>query len=244
MNVPAINRQVALAAKANRQQAQPPEFEDAYGATWFVIEESNKVIGRLNKPVFDLDREENEAVFLMFFNSLSDIMSAVYTLSSGWVRPSITALRGALETIATATAIHHDADKMERFVKGKLNVTTQITGIAKQILPGIERLYGALTNQWTHETYDTTARSISRSSRQLLLIPEVEPENMSIYLNVFVEAAVLAQMVGIGLEACFPCLAGEEVHFTTGEDGKRYRLPAPSGEAIEIAVQARNAFQR
>src|SRR4051794_37394815 len=111
-SMPPINLQVAQHARANREKEMPPEWGAAYDATWVVIEETNDIVGRLNKPVFDLDREEAEVVFLMLFNSLSDVISAVYTLTSGWIRPSKTALRGALETIATALTVHHDPAKM------------------------------------------------------------------------------------------------------------------------------------
>jgi hypothetical protein len=147
VNVPPINQQVAIAAKANRQGAWPSEFEEAYGATWFTIDETNDVISRLNKSVFELDKEEAEVVFLTLFNGLSDIISAVYTLSSGWIRPSITALRGALETIATAMVVHHDRQRMARFIDGKLRIPDDILGQAKQFFPSIGPLYGALTNQ-------------------------------------------------------------------------------------------------
>jgi hypothetical protein len=239
MNIPPINQQVALAAKANREQAWPSEFTEAYDATWFTIDESNDVIGRLNKSVFELDKEGSEVVFLMLFNGLSDIISAVYTLSSGWIRPSVTALRGALETIATAAVVHHDSEKMARFVDGKLRVPEDILRQAKQFFPSIGRLYGALTNQWTHETFDSTARSIHADLGKLLMVPTIGSENIKIYLNVFVEAAVLAQMVGIGLETCFPNLTGDEIHFSIGLNGERSRRAAPSSDAIRTAVQAR-----
>ena len=87
-----------MSAKANRDH-MPLVFQDAYGAAWFIIEETNSIIGKLHKPVFELDSEEAEAVFLMLFNSLSDVTCAVYTLSSGWIRPSVTALRGALRPL-------------------------------------------------------------------------------------------------------------------------------------------------
>ncbi len=242
MSFPLINKQVALAAKNNRHRDQPPSFQEVYGATWFTINESNDIIGRLNKPVFDLDKEEAEIVFLMLFNCLSDIISAVYTLSSGWLRPSVTALRGALETIATATTINHDQQKMTRFIDGKLKIPDDVIAPSKQFLPSIGRLYGVLTNQWTHETFDSTARSINRANEQLTLIPEVNDENIKIYLNIFIESMTLAQMVGIALETCFPNLAGNEIHFSTGANGERSRTPAPSTNAMLIAVQARDSL--
>ena len=84
MKIPALNKQVAMSAKANRTGDMPSAFQDAYGAAWFIIDETNSIIGKLNKPVFDLGSEEAEVVFLMLFNSLSDVICAVYTLSSGW----------------------------------------------------------------------------------------------------------------------------------------------------------------
>lgn len=240
MNFPSINQQVAIAAKDNRQKAWPSAFQETYRATWFIIEETNDIIAKLNKPVFELDKEEAEVVFLMLFNSLSDIISAVYTLSSGWMRPSVTALRGALETIATATTIHHDSQKMARFMDGKLKIPGEILRPAKQFFPSIGRLYDALTDLWTHETFDATARSIHTASRRLMLVPEISAENMKIYLNVFVEAAVIAQMVGIGLETCFPNFLSNEIHFAKGLNGDRSRAPAPSTEAIQIAKRARD----
>jgi hypothetical protein len=160
MTTPAINKQVAVSAKANRHGDMPPAFQDAYGAAWFSIDETNSIIGRLNKPVFELDSEEAEVIFLMLFNSLSDVICAVYTLSSGWIRPSVATLRAALETIATAVAVHHDSKKMSKFAASKLNVPGEVIGPTKQFFPDIGRLYGKLTEQWTHETYDSTARSI------------------------------------------------------------------------------------
>jgi hypothetical protein len=244
MTLPPINKQVAMLAKANRGQDMPLAFHDAYGAAWLTIDETNSIIGRLNKPVFELDAEEAEVVFLMLFNSLSDIICAVYTLSSGWIRPSITALRGALETIATAVTVHHSPEKMARFTSGKLEVPKEVIGPAKQFLPDIGRLNGALTEQWTHETYDSTARSIHEASGKLLLVPNINSDWLAIYLNTFVEATVLAQMVGIGLEICFPNLAGDEIHFAVDSSGRRSRSPAPSGDAIQIAVQARNSLRK
>lgn len=240
IDIPRINQQVATAAKANREQDCSTEYAEAYGTAWFTIDETNNVIGKLNKPVFDLDKEEAEVVFLMLFNGLSDIISAVYTLSSGWIRPSVTTLRGALETIATAMVIHHDPQKMARFVDGQLKVPGEILGHSKRYFPSIGRLYDALTRQWTHETFDSTARSIHSNSRRLMMVPPIGTMNIRVYLNVFVEAAVLAQMVGIGLETCFPNLAGEEIHFFIGPNGERSRRIAPSSDAINIAVEARN----
>ncbi len=243
MEAPPINKQVAMLAKANRQLDMPSAWRDAYGAVWFVINETNNIVGRLNKPVFDLDSEEAEVVFLMFFNGLSDIISAVYTLSSGWIRPGKIALRGALETIATAVTVHHDPKKMARFISNGLEIPSEVIGPAKQFFPGIGRLNGALTNQWTHETYDSTARSIHEASKKLLLVPNVNSDLTKAYLNAFVEAAVLARYVGIGLEACFPNLAGDEIHFATDLSGNRLRKPAQSNSAIQMAVQARNSFR-
>jgi hypothetical protein len=232
-----------MLAKANRQQAMPPAWEEAYGGTWFVIDESNNIIGRLNKRVFDLDKEELEVVFLMLFNSLSDIISAAYTLSSGWIRPSITALRGALETIATAMTIHHDPEKMARFMSGKLRIPDEVIRPAKQYLPDIGRLYGVLSSPWSHETFDSTSRSIHRDLSMLLLVPNIDSDWMKVYLNTFVEAAVLAQMVGVGLETCFPMLAGSEVHFAADSNGTRSQVRAASHEAIEIMIKARDSVQ-
>jgi hypothetical protein len=243
MEAPPINKQVATLAKANRQQDMPSAWRDAYGAVWFVIDETNNIVGRLNKPVFDLDSEEAEVVFLMLFNSLSDIISAVYTLSSGWIRPCKIALRGALEIIATAVTVHHDPKKMARFINNRLGIPSEVIGPAKQFFPDIGHLNGALTNQWTHETYDSTARSIHEASKKLLLVPNVNSDSTKAYLNAFVEAAVLARYVGIGLEACFPNLAGDEIHFATDSSGNRLRKPAQSDSAIEMAVQARNSFR-
>jgi len=243
MTVPPISKQVATLAKTNRQQDMPSEWKEAYGAAWFVIDETNNIIGRLNKPVFDLDSEEAEVVFLILFNSLSDIISAVYTLSSGWIRPCKIALRGALETIATAVTVHHDPKKMARFINNNLNIPGDVIGPAKEFFPDIGRLNGSLTTQWTHETFDSTARSIHETSKKLLLVPNVNSDSTKAYLNAFVEAAVLARYVGIGLEACFPNLVGDEIHFATDSSGKRLRKPAQSGLAIEMAVQARNSFK-
>ncbi len=237
------DKQVAMSAKANRDH-MPLVFQDAYGAAWFIIEETNSIIGKLHKPVFELDSEEAEAVFLMLFNSLSDVTCAVYTLSSGWIRPSVTALRGALETIATAVIVHHNPEKMTRFTSGKLVVPGGVIKPAKQFLPSIGRLNGALTEQWTHETYDSTARSIHEASGQLLLVPNINSDWLPVYLNTLVEAAVLAQMVGIGLETCFPNLAGDEIHFAADSNGKRSRTHAQSDDAIQIAVHARNSVRK
>ena len=238
-----INNEVAAAATANRLRECASPFEDIYGAAWFAIEETNSIVGKLNKPVFDLDNEHAEVVFLMLFNSLSDIISGVYTLSSGWIRPSVTALRGALETVATAITIHHDPLKMTSFVEGKLDIPKSVSS-AKLFLPSIGRLYGALTGQWTHETFDTTARSIHGASRRLLLVPEMHPENTPIYSNVFVEAATLAQLVGIALETCFPGLSDGETHFAVDRHGKRVRSAAPSSKAIRLAVEARDRLPK
>jgi hypothetical protein len=240
MKIPALNKQVAMSAKANRTGDMPSAFQDAYGAAWFIIDETDSIIGKLNKPVFDLGSEEAEVVFLMLFNSLSDVICAVYTLSSGWIRPSVTALRGALETIATAMTVRHNPEKMVRFMSGKLVVPQEVITPAKQFFPDIGRLTGALTEQWTHETYDSTARSIHEASGKLLLVPNINSDWLPVYLNTFVEAAVLAQMVGIGLETCFPNLAGDEIHFAADSSGKRSRARAQSHDAIQIAVQARN----
>jgi hypothetical protein len=237
------DKQVAMAAKANRDH-MPLVFQDACGAAWITIDETNSIIARLNKPVFELDSEEAEAVFFMLFNSLSDVTCAVYTLSSGWIRPSVTALRGALETIATAVTVHHNPEKMVRYTSGKLEVPEDVITPAKQFFPDIGRLNGALTNQWTHETYDSTARSIHEASGKLLLVPNINSDWLPVYLNTFVEAAVLAQMVGIGLETCFPNLAGDEVHFAVDSSGHRSRTHARSDDAIQVAVHARNSVRK
>jgi hypothetical protein len=169
--MPPINLQVAKHARANREKDMPQEWGTAYGATWLVIDETNDIAGRLNKPVFDLDKEDAEVVFLMLFNSLSDVICAVYTLSSGWIRPSKTVLRGALETIATALTVRHDGRKLQHFMGGGLNIPNDVMTPAKSHLPDIGRLYGMLSNQWVHETFDSTARSIHQEVGKLLLVP-------------------------------------------------------------------------
>lgn len=121
----------------------------------------NFLLGRLNKPVFDLDSEDAEVVFLMVFNGLSDMIAAVFTLTSGWIRPSVTTLRGATETIAAALVVHHDPNSMARFKSGKLKIPGDILGKSKHYLP-LAKLYSYLTEQLTHETYDSTARSINK----------------------------------------------------------------------------------
>jgi hypothetical protein len=70
----------------------------------------------------------------------------------------------------------------------------------------------------------------------------IESDSTKIYLNTFVEAAVLAQMVGIGLETCFPKLANDEIHFATVSTGDRFRIRADSHDAIQLAVNARNSL--
>ena len=173
-----------------------------------------------------------EVVFLMLFNALSDIVCAVYTLSSGWICPGKTTLRGALETIATAVTVHHDFAKMSKFMNGDLNVPGEVIGPAKQFLPNIGRLNGALTSQWTHETFDFTSRSIQHAHRKLSLVPDINSDWLGAYLNAFVEAAVLAQMVGVGLETCFPTSTDDEIHFATDLTGKRSRVRAQSDDGI------------
>lgn len=157
LNIPRINNAITKAARANRDRDHPSVFQEAYGAAWLTINESNEIIARLNKSVFILDNEQSEIVFLILFNCLSDIISAVYTMDSGWIRPSVIALRGALENIAIAIVIHHDARKMEKFKQGILKIPRDVIGPANEILPSVKRLYGLVTNQWTHETFDTIA---------------------------------------------------------------------------------------
>lgn len=242
--MPPINLEVAKQARANREKAMPEEWGTAYGATWLVVEEANGIVGRLNKPVFDLDKEEAEVVFLMLFNSLSDIISAVYTLTSGWIRPSKTSVRGALETIATAVTIHHDTAKMQKFIEKGLKIPQDVLASAAEHLPDIKRLYGTLSNQWAHETFDSTARSIHDEAGQLLLVPYPTAKTMPMYINAFVEVAVLAQIVGIALETCFPNLAGPDVHFRLEADGSRTRLASKSTDALQAIVEARELFKR
>ncbi len=244
VSIPPINKQVALAAKANREGDWPPEFAEAYGATWMTINEVNDVIGRLNKPVFDLDSEDAEVVFLMLFNSLSDIMAAAYTLASGWIRPSVTTLRGATETVATAIVLHHDPKMMERFKSGKLKIPGDILGKSKQFLPSLTRLYSALTEQFTHETFDSTSRSINQELGELTLVPRICIEHLPVYLNIFVEVVCLAQMLGMAAEICFPGLSGVEIYFTTEADSISGRRTALSDEAIQVVVAARDRSKR
>ncbi len=244
MGISLINHQVALAAKANREGDWPPEFVDAYNAAWSTIDEVNDIIGRLNKPVFDLDKENLEIVFLMLFNSLSDIMAAVYTITSGWIRPSVTTLRGAIETIGTAVVVHHDPKMMEQFKAGKLKIPGDILRKSTQFLPSLARLYGALTKEFTHETFNSTSRSINLELGELMLIPRICIELLPLYLNVFVEAVCLTQMLGIALEICFPGLTGVDTYFAAGSDGTRCRRPALSDEAIKVVVAARESAQK
>jgi len=175
----------------------------------------------------------------MLFNSLSDIIAAVYTLTSGWIRPSVTALRGAIETVGTAIVVHHDSEMMERFKAGKLEIPGHILGKSKHFLPSLPRLYSALTKQFTHETFDSTSRSINQELGELTLIPRICAENLPVYLNVFVETVCLAQMLGMAAEICFPGLAGADTYFTVGAEGTRCRRAALSDEAIKMVVAAR-----
>ena len=244
MGVPPINQQVAFAAKANREGDWPPEFKDAYGAAWATIDEANNVIGRLNKAVFDLDKEDAEIVFLMLFNSLSDVIGAVYTLTSGWIRPSVMTLRGALETVGTAIVVHHDVKIMEQFKTGKLKIPGPVIARAKQFFPSLPRLYSALTEQFTHETFDTTSRSINKELGQLVLIPRIDFEHLPVYLNVLVEAICLTQILGMAAEICFPGLAGADTYYVVGLDDARRRQPVLSDEALKIAVAARECARK
>jgi hypothetical protein len=244
VEIPPINQQVAFAAKASREGDWPAEFIEAYNAAWATIDEVNNVIGRLNKPVFDLDKEDAEIVFLMFFNSLSDVIGAVYTLTSGWIRPSVMTLRGALETMATAIVLHHKPDMMMQFKSGNLKIPGPVLAMSKKFFPSLPRLYSALTEQFTHETFDTTARSINEPLGQLMLIPKIDLEHLPVYLNVFVECICLTQMLGMAAETCFPELAGSDTYYTLEPNNARRRRQALSDEALQRAVAARESARK
>ena len=225
----------------NRSAYQEPVWRYTRQAIWSAINEVENVLGRLNAPVFQLDSEDAEVVFLMLYNCLSDSISAMYTLESGWIRPSVTALRGATETLTTAVAVHHNIKLMKLFREKKLKVPTTVHA-AERHLPSIQRLYKELTNEWTHETFDSTARSIHYGTNDIRLVPQICEDRLPIYMNVAVEAIILLQMIGQGAEICFPKLVPESPYFAT-ENGVRIRKPVHSDGLLRITLEGRDLAQ-
>lgn len=75
-----------------------------------------------------------------------------------------------------------------------------------------------------------------------MLVPQINEDNIRVYVSALIVASRIAQLVGVGLETCFPKLEGNEVHFTD-LNGIRTRSSALSGEAIQLALYSRKMFR-
>jgi hypothetical protein len=217
-------KRIVMAAKQNRERCIDFWGESLVDA-WVTLEEANLILTRLKTTVFERDSEPSEAVLLMLFNALSDLTSAIYNLESGWTRPAVITMRGAVETLAVAVTIHHDPDKMARFVDHKFPNDTfyqpKARNDAEKYLPGIKGLYEHLSNEWSHETYATTPRLLDKETSEISLVPALHESNVGMNLNQLLFVVTIAYWIGLAGEICFPGI-GEEIHWIT-RDGDRMR---------------------
>ena len=68
-------------------------------------------------------------------------------------------LRGVIENLGCTVAILIDQDRYEKYINNKLKFSTQIS-FAKKYFPELAQYYGLLSNTFTHEKFDTSARCL------------------------------------------------------------------------------------
>lgn len=215
---------------------QNPEYNFMLEKLWLVVFDSTAALMNIVEKI-DVEKlpEKEFACMLIMTNCLVDAHSAYHSMRAGFHRAAAITSRGMLENMALAIAIKGDESDFvfESYKKGKYHVPNAV-GPAKEFFPQVGKLYGVLTNVFTHEPYETIGRAFSMQGTTTILhlVPPVGRDNFLVQYTLIVNLGMLISTMGQAFEWTFANFFDPEVFWEKIGEKNLQQKDAPSFQAI------------
>lgn len=229
---------------ASNLKFQNPGYDFMLEKLWLVVFDSTMALTNIIEKI-DVERlpEKEFACMLIMTNCLVDAHSSYHSMQAGFHRASAITSRGMLENMALAIAIKGDESDsiFEKYKKGKYRIPNAV-GSAKEFFPEIGKLYGVLTNVFTHEPYETIGRAFSMdgTTTVLHLVPPIGRDNFLVQYTLIVNLGILISTMGQAFEWTFANFFEPEIFWKKIGKKELHRIEAPSFQAIR---EMENAYR-
>ncbi len=169
---------------------------------WHNLFESTQVLFKCLKYFSPGVPDRDSMIILLSTNTLSDILNSLLSTCSGFTRGPGIILRGAVENLICIIIISNDPSKYEDYKHDRFDIPSHLSK-AKETFPEIGKYYGLLTNTFTHEKYEMSARSftVGDSFAEFSLLPSLSHIKSNNILLLII--SLISRFTGSIIEYCY-----------------------------------------
>jgi hypothetical protein len=153
-------RDTVIAACKKNEEIADTLFSIPIDACWTCLEEAAAAVERCSHVVTTPAHEKRHSLLLMVVASVSDLTAALMSVRQGAYHPGGQVVRQVVENLACAVTFHVDDKAYEEYQRGKYHKPNAVT-VAKKHVSEFGKLYGILSNNFTHEPLASFGRTVS-----------------------------------------------------------------------------------